>query len=379
MPLSTSLNCVKVIVMTVKLVNQLKSSEWENMDDFGYPFLSHKFFQALERSGSVGEGTGWNPLYLGQDDKSLMFTYIKEHSYGEYIFDWDWANFYHQYNIAYYPKLTSMIPFTSATTHHFLGESSQTLMKAYEDYYLQSDVSSSHFLFLHEEELSFFKSFDYILRDSFQYHFSNNSYTSFDDFLSHLKSRKAKQIRKERVFTKEITFKKHTGESLSQELAREMYFFYRQTINNKNAIAYLTESFFIDIFENLKDNIYYVQALKNELPIAGSLFLYSDKRLYGRYWGAKEDIPNLHFELCLYQGIEICIKKELDVFEAGAQGEHKISRGFKPVKTYSAHKFKRPEFHNAIKKYIESERDQIEVLMDSLSERLPFKLLNSSN
>jgi predicted N-acyltransferase len=359
--------------MTAKLTNQLNDSGWDKMDPLGFPFLSFDFFKTLEESKSIGEGTGWNPIYISDAD-SLIYTFVKEHSYGEYIFDWDWANFYHEHNIQYYPKLTSMIPFTSVTTPHSLGKLSQSCMQRYEKFYEDNHFSSSHFLFLTESELDFYRSFNYIIRDSFQYHFTNKDYTCFDGFLSDLKNKKAKQIRKERIFDDNIKLNQFTGNSLSSEHAEQMYKFYLSTIENKNAISYLTKGFFIEIFSRLKDNIYYVQASKDEKPIAGALYFYGPDRLYGRYWGATENITNLHFELCFYQGIEICIKEGLPVFEAGAQGEHKISRGFRPVKTYSAHKFKHPEFSNAIEKYIEGERENIQAVMSQLTERLPFKI-----
>jgi predicted N-acyltransferase len=362
-----------VTFMSVRIVNELKDSGLDKIDGFGSPFLSYEFFNSLVESGSIGKGSGWNPFYINDPGVSTLFTFIKEHSYGEYIFDWDWANFYHKYNISYYPKLTSMIPFTSATTPHFLGERSKEVMDTYEKFYNANDFSSSHFLFLSKDEIEFFRSYNYIIRDSFQYHFSNDNYSSFEDFLSVLKSKKAKQIKKERNFTENISFNKYTGDEITTDHAAEMYEFYLSTIGNKNAIAYLTKDFFIKIFESLRKNIYFVQAKKGNISIAGALYFYSNDTLYGRYWGAIEDISNLHFELCYYQGIDICIEKGISVFEAGAQGEHKISRGFRPVKTYSAHKFKQPEFHQAIEKYIEDERVGVEAIMTQLSERLPFK------
>jgi predicted N-acyltransferase len=359
--------------MSVKLTANISQSGWDNIAKSSSPFLSYEFFQTLEESKSVGEGTGWSPVYITDPTKASLYTFVKNNSYGEYIFDRDWANFYYKYNMPYYPKLTSMIPFTSATTPHFLGEHSQLVMETYEKFYRENEISSSHFLFITETELDFFRSFDYIIRDSFQYHFKNEAYTSFDDFLSILKNRKAKQIRKERVLEKSITVTQFTGDELTAEHALEMYSFYLSTIDNKNAISYLTKDFFIKIFDRLKQNILYVQATMDEEPIAGSIYFYSDDCLYGRYWGAKKDITNLHFELCFYQGIEFCIKKGFSVFEAGAQGEHKIARGFRPVKTYSAHKFKHPDFHQAISNYIDDERRHIDVMMKKLSERLPFK------
>jgi predicted N-acyltransferase len=378
-PLFILVNYAMLSFMPVKIVNQLIDSERYEIGSTSSPFLSYDFFQTLEESKSIGKGTGWNPIYITDPGKSSLHTFIKEHSYGEYIFDWDWASFYQKYNVPYYPKLTSMIPFTSVTATHFLGESSKVVMESYEQFYDANDLSSSHFLFIPESDLEFFKSFNYIIRDSFQYHFKNNSYDCFDDFLSDLKSKKAKQIRKERVFSSEIKINKFTRDELTAEHAEQMYSFYQSTIDNKQAYAYLTKDFFIKIFNRLKNNIYYVHATRDDKPIAGSIYFYDSDRLYGRYWGATEHVPNLHFELCFYQGIEFCIEKKLSVFEAGAQGEHKISRGFRPVKTYSAHKFKHPQFSEAIEKYIRDEREQIETLISKLSDRLPFKDIALNN
>ncbi len=343
------------------------------MDLLGFPFLSYDFFLALEESQSIGWDSGWQPLYIVDPDKSLLYSFIKDHSYGEYIFDWDWAHAYKLNQIPYYPKLTSMIPFTSVTSPHFIGERSKKVMETYEEFYLENSFSSSHFLFLPKNELSFFKSFEYILRESFQYHFINEGYQSFEDFLSKLKNKKAKQIRKERNFSENIRFDQLTGDSLNDRHASEMYQYYLSTTTNKRAISYLNAGFFSKIFEKLKHQIFYVQATKNADVIAGALFFYSSDRLYGRYWGANEVVPNLHFELCYYQGIEFCIKRKLSVFEAGAQGEHKIARGFRPVKTYSAHKLKHPKFHEAINEYAINEKMHIDKLLPQLNDRLPFK------
>ena len=174
--------------MTISLKNQIRNTKWAKLKQDVPPFLTYSFFDSLEKSGSIGENSGWSPLYLENEENNLMYSFIKNHSYGEYIFDWDWAEFYHQQNTPYYPKLTSMVPFTSATVPHFTKGPSIKLMKEYENLYLDNDFPSSHFLFLREDELSFFKSFDYILRDSFQYHFFNQNYKSFDDFLARLKS-----------------------------------------------------------------------------------------------------------------------------------------------------------------------------------------------
>ncbi len=359
--------------MTINLNNQIENTKWGHLNQEDSPFLSYAFFNSLEKSGSIGARSGWNPVYIEGQGENLLYSFIKDHSYGEYIFDWDWANFYHHQNVPYYPKLTSMVPFTSATTPHFIGGPSSELMKEYEEFYLENDFSSSHFLFLTSDELSFFKSFDYILRESFQYHFVNDHYQSFEDFLAKFKNRKARQIKKERKFLDEIQINRYSGSKLKAEHGKEMFKFYLSTISKKQAIPYLNENFFERIFESLKDNICYVQAKRNDRSIAGALYFFCSERLYGRYWGAFEEIPYLHFELCCYQGIEFCIEKKLPVFEAGAQGEHKIARGFRPVKTFSAHKLKNLNFHMAINEYINKEKLHLEHLLPSLNERLPFK------
>ncbi|MBC7428011.1 MAG: N-acetyltransferase, partial [Bacteriovorax sp.] len=289
---------------------------------------------------------------------------------------------YQKYGIPYYPKLTSMIPFTPVTTQHFLLKKFNTqkaiaLLRKHDDYFMSEDFSSSHFLFLTEEEIPVFQSQDYMIRESMQYHFFNDSYKKFDDFLSTLKGKKAKTIRHER-FLPQLEIKRYTGDQLTEEHAKRMYQFYISTIVNKNSYDYLNKDFFTLIFKNLKENILYVEASIEGVSVAGSLFFYDHEKLYGRYWGSNSYVENLHFELCYYQGIDFCIEKELKVFEAGAQGEHKIARGFRPVRTHSAHKIKHPGFKTAIADFIETEKKQIAHSITQLAEHLPFKKTTSS-
>lgn len=237
---------------------------------------------------------------------------------------------------------------------------------------MKGDFSSSHFLFLSPEEIKVFQSQNYMIRESIQYHFFNLDYKNFEDFLVSLKNKKAKTIRNERFYP-QLSIKQYTGDELTEVHAKRMYQFYMSTIVNKNSHDYLNESFFKLIFKNLKNRILYIEASESDAPIAGSLFFYDHEKLYGRYWGSSSYVENLHFELCYYQGIDFCIKKNLKVFEAGAQGEHKITRGFKPVRTYSAHKIKHPGFRQAIFDFIEAEKKQVEYSIAKLSEYLPFK------
>lgn len=340
------------------------------------PFLSGEFFRALSESSCIGTSAGWVFKEFKQEENSL-YTFQKNHSYGEFIFDWGWAEAYHRHGLNYYPKLTSMIPFTPVTTRHFLmkefNESiADKLLTLHDQSYDNSNASGAHFLFLPQEEVSVFKSKNYLLRESLQYHFFNTGYQSFDDFLRELKSKRAKTIRQERAHPG-LSIRQYTGETVSDEHAARMYRYYISTIENKNSYDYLNEAFFKNVFRTLKENILFIEAYENDSPVAGSLFFFDQEKLYGRYWGAVKYIHNLHFELCYHQGIDFCIRKKLKVFEAGAQGEHKVMRGFRPVKIFSAHKLKHKVFHQAVGNFIEAEKKQIEEAIQVLLLNLPFK------
>lgn len=333
--------------------------------------IQSTFWNILEESGSINETRGMRRFDFQASGSSLT-SFSKTHSYGEYIFDWAWANAFKQQGLPYYPKLTSMVPFTPATAPHFHGEKS-----GWKDLLLQHDEllkghSSAHFLFTTPEEQIFLGEHGYHLRDSFQYHFFNEGYQSFDDFLNRLKSKKAKHIRLERDYPN-LKIERLTSDSLTEEHAHEMYDFYLMTLEEKKAIPYLTRDFFRLLLQRLPHNVLYVRAKSAEGLLAGALFFYDQEKIYGRYWGSRMFIPNLHFELCYYQGIEFCIERGLKVFEAGAQGEHKIARGFRPVLTTSAHKINHKEFSRAIGAYIEDERAQVAETIKELTKLLPFK------
>lgn len=340
------------------------------------PFLTGTFFNALTKSNSIGPEAGWEYQSLVHED-ALLYWFKKSHSYGEFIFDWGWAEAYQRYGLDYYPKFTSMIPFTPVTTSHFQMKDFSTekaiaLLHKYDDQYLQSECHSSHFLFLTIDEIPVFQNANYLIRESLQYHFFNENYETFEDYVSALKPKKAKNILKERKTGVRIC--SFTKETLSQEHAHRMYDYYISTIENKNSFDYLNRRFFEIIFASMKDNILFVEAYEGEIPVAGSLFFYDSEKLYGRYWGSTKYIQNLHFELCYYQGIEFCIEKKLRIFEAGAQGEQKLLRGFRPVRMYSAHKLKHPEFHRAVADFIEKEKWQTAIAIQKLEEVLPFKI-----
>jgi len=343
-------------------------------------FLNYRFLQGLEKSHSIGKETGWKPLYLAKLDsakKGILYFFEKRNSYGEYIFDWDWADAYHRHGIPYFPKFTSMIPFTPVITPHFVmkefdNDLAHDLLNEFEKFYQAANSTSAHFLFLAPEELPIFKAREYLIRESIQYHFYNDDYEDFETLLGTFKKKKAKQIIRERKSTHRLRIESFTGEDLTPQHALQMYRFYNSTIAIKGAIPYLNQDFFSHIFGHMKSSILYIQASETDKPIAGALYFYDSKRLYGRYWGTIADYPNLHFELCYYRGIEFCIKKKLSVFEAGAQGEHKISRGFKPIRTYSAHLLKNRDFQNAIEDFISNERELVSKTIEHLKGMLPF-------
>ncbi len=351
---------------------------WNKLLPDHNPFLKREFFLALEESGSIGKEAGWIPLFfLSDDQKSLIYGFIKSHSYGEYIFDWEWARAYQQNGLQYYPKISSMLPFTPVNTTPFImsifdPEAAKSLLNEFELIYESNNLSSVHFLFIKPDLKEFFKEQGYFIRESMQYHFFNQDFMSFDDYLNTLKTKKAKNVRLERSHS-ELIIQKITGKNLNSIHAKQLYEFYLSTIDHKQGIDYLKEEFFIKIFETMKDNVLYVEARKDNRPVAGSLFFYDQIKLYGRYWGSNLMIENLHFELCYYQGIDFCIERGLKVFEAGAQGEHKIARGFRPTRIYSAHKIKNANFSQAIGRYIEEEKTILAADIEQLSSQLPFR------
>jgi uncharacterized protein len=356
----------------------ISRSLWDKAAATLSPFIQYDFLHALEISNSIGPRSGWLPLYfIDEAENAIFYSFIKTHSYGEYIFDWQWANAYQVNGLEYYPKLTSMIPFTPITTTHFIMPNfipalASNLLSSYHEFYKNHSFSSSHFLFINKSEISLFAQEGYLIRESVQYHFINESFQDFEAYLQTMKGRKAKQIRKERLFPG-LKITQFTGNELKLEHALRMYQFYLSTIDHKSAIDYLKQEFFVLIFETMKANILYIEATLGEKAVAGSLFFYDSDKLYGRYWGSHVDIENLHFELCYYQGIDFCLQRKLSLFEAGAQGEHKISRGFRPTRTYSAHQLKNKQFHAVVSDYIFNEKHTLSEAIEKLSLLLPYK------
>jgi len=370
-------------------IEHADEAAWRALEPPAFPFFDIEFLHALERSDSVGGASGWEPVYLLCKDGGYLLgalpLYLKTDSYGEYVFDWEWARAYREHGLPYYPKLVAAVPFTPATgpkllVRHDAGEAeraavTRALLDAARELAGELRVSSSHALFLPERELADFTKHGFAVRHSLQFHWHNRGYGSFSDYLEALTSKRRRQIKRERRQLEGLAVERLTGEALEEEHAALMYRFYLGTYDRKWGFPYLTGSFFSEVFSTMRDRILFVLA-RDELtrrPVAGALFFFKGRSLYGRYWGAAEERRNLHFELCYYQGIEFAIERRLDLFEAGAQGEHKLSRGFLPTLTYSAHEIRHPEFRRAIEQYIAQEKELLAGTLAEYASHDPYR------
>jgi len=305
-----------------------------------------------------------------------MPLYLKSHSYGEYVFDWAWADAYHQHGISYYPKLLSAIPFSPVAGPRLLARDAptQTLLirTALE---LAGEVSSLHLLFPTEDEARALEAAGMMLRRSVQFHWENRGYASFDEFLSDLASAKRKKIRQERRRVQEtgVRLQRLTGAEIREEHWTFFKRCYDTTYRTHGSTPYLNLDFFRRLGDTLPEHLLMIVAELDGKAIASALNIYSETRLYGRYWGAIEHVPLLHFEVCYYQALEFCIERGIAIFEGGAQGEHKLARGFMPARTWSAHWLRHPEFSNAVERFLARESAGIERYVDELDERNPFR------
>lgn len=366
-------------------IEDIGKERWDTLAPRDFPFASYAYLSALEESGAVGENAGWKPLYLAIEDEGqlvgLSYLYEKTNSYGEYIFDWSWAQAHQRHGVPYYPKLTSAVPFTPATGPKLLvapgpqsASIARLLIHAALNYARQNGMSSLHFLFLTPGEAPLFEAEGLTLRHSFQYHWRNRGYRTFADFLAALRPKKARQIRREReqLAGSGISVRMLTGETLLPGHADVFHRFYLATIDKMGAIPYLNSSFFRTVFRTMRDNVMLLLADDDEGPVAGSLFFRQGANLYGRYWGAVKDVRNLHFELCYYRAIEWAIEAGIELFEAGAQGEHKVARGFLPTLTFSAHALAHPAFRDAIARFVDQEKQDIARLFAEMAESSPY-------
>ncbi len=366
-------------------ISHIKPEQWNALIHDNNPFLRHEFLSALETHGCVGEEFGWLPRHVAvyQDNElvAAMPLYEKYNSYGEFVFDNALVQAWQQHGLRYFPKLVSAIPYTPASGQRMLvkpGREQQyypVLLHALKDIARQLGASGAHVLFPQPEELNFLQQQGAMLRHDCQFHWHNQGYADFNDFLARLSSRKRKNIIKERkqVVQAGITIKYLDGYQASSDDWQSMTNFYNQTFEEKWGIATLNYGFFKEVAEKLPGQVLLVLAQQNNQTIAGALMYRSNRRLYGRFWGSTKNVKGLHFEACYYQGIEYCIREGIQVFEPGAQGEHKVARGFIPEMTRSAHFMMQDHFNEAIKNFVAHEKANVIHYIHTMQDKIPYR------
>ena len=375
-------------------MSDIARDEWNALLGPDYPFLRHEFLRLAEETGCVTPEFGWTPRHLtiADDDaggklRAAMPLYEKSHSWGEFVFDWAWANAYHQAGIDYYPKLVSAVPFTPAPSSRLLlrdrndTEAARGLVQAGIALATETDCSSMHCLFTTSDDIPHFKEAGLLVRKDCQFHWRNNDYRDFDDFLSTFTSAKRKKARRDRRKVEEggIKFRRLKGPELDRETWSTVYQLIRRTFMLRGSEPYFNETFFRALSSEIPDGVMVVLAEKDNSPVAAAVFFESETALYGRYWGSDGHYDALHFETCYYQGIDYCIETGKQVFEPGTQGEHKISRGFSPVSTWSAHWLAHPEFSDAIERYLSEEQKHVDRYIDAVDSHTPFKAADKNS
>ena len=380
---------------TARVVNEFSALDeraWSLLDHQDNPFLSYAFLNALETAACVQPETGWQPHHLCLFEEEQLVacapSYLKSHSHGEFVFDWSWADAYHRHGRAYYPKLLTAVPYSPVPGPRLLVQrghkESEALQAELIDLALTEcdslQLSSWHCNFTPELTLNIDQSKILLPRNDWQFHWFNQGFSSFADFLSCLRSKKRKNIRRDRRMVEQagIRFERKSGDQLSPVDLDFIMDCYQATFLDHGNHPALNRSFFEQLAVQLKQGLLTVMALQGNEPLAMSLYLVGGGRLYGRYWGCMKQFPGLHFETAYHQGIEFCIDRGLDVFEPGAQGEHKISRGFTPVRTYSYHHVRDEAFRTAIARYLEQEQGWMEDYRHQLAARTPFRMDDGS-
>jgi len=365
-------------------IDKISASHWQNLNNSPCPFLRYDFFNALEKSSSVSFKQGWQAHHLvarsNNEITAVMPMYLKSHSWGEYVFDWGWADAFKRYDINYYPKLVATIPFTPVSSDKLLSSQLQVneLFETLIEHCQQENINSWHILYCNELNIALPE--DVYQRNTVQFHWFNRDYKTFDDFLSTFTSRKRKNTRKERIsiVQQNIKIRQLKNKEITQQDLEFFYLTYQLTYLKRGHQPHLNYDFFKQILSNMTNNILLIIASNEQEDIACALFFYDDSQLYGRYWGCTKQVNNLHFELCYYQGIEFCIQNKLKTFNPGTQGEHKIQRGFEPVLTHSYHWIKHPAFKVAIKNFCLQEQKHMLMYQQQCRQILPFKALPSN-
>lgn len=394
----------KIIIKTVESVADIGRKKWDSLAnpnssdelDFPYnPFLRFDYFNALEQSNSANRGTGWMGQHLVLEDETngnvlgILPCYLKNHSQGEYIFDHGWADAFERAGGDYYPKLQCTVPFTPASGRRILvgngddaNERRLIMAGGLQQVCTQLGVSSAHITFTEESEYEALGEAGFLQRTDQQFHWQNNEYSSFDGFLADLSSRKRKNIKKERASAlrdNDITIEWLTGSDITEEIWDQFYQFYIDTGARKWGQPYLTRQFYSMIGETMADDILLILAKREGRYVAGAINFIGSHTLYGRHWGCVEDHPLLHFEICYYQAIDFAIAKGLARVEAGAQGVHKLSRGYMPQFTYSAHFITHPGFRDAVENYLQQERQSVAHESKIIAQHGPFKTQDNDN
>ena len=377
----------------VPSITDIGKQQWNQLNSNNYPFTRYEFLAALESTGCVGGNSGWQAehMMIYRDDRlvAALPSYLKSHSYGEYVFDWSWAQAYSQAGREYYPKLISAIPFTPVPGPRLIHSKEESLpslmVTVFES--VQSRVqlqgySGWHLLFPQTDLIESCSQLPLLRREDIQFHWSNHDYPEFESFLTALRSTKRKQLRRERriVADQGVVMRRYTSAEISGDVLESFYLCYRQTyLRRSGHSGYLNRAFFESIVNTMADQMMVVLATKDDQAIAASLFFFDSENLYGRYWGCIRDIDCLHFEACYYQGIEFAIEKKLLKFNPGTQGEHKLVRGFEPTKTFSLHWVKDERFQNALEEFMQRESEHKDEYQTAAKQCLPFRRDQSTN
>lgn len=366
-------------------ISELDRPAWNALDPTRYPFLRHEFLLALERAHCVGVGSGWQPAIVTlQDERGIAAAapaYVKSHSYGEFVFDFSWAQAYSRFGLPYYPKLVVGIPFTPTNGPRLLlrpGEPAATrtaLLEALQTSARAAGWSSIHALFPAAADYAEFVAAGWLARRDVQFHWHNRGYRSFDDFLATFTAEKRKKAKRERrrVAEQHVTFQTLLGPDIPRELLDAAYLLHRQTFLRHGHEPYLSREFFRTIARELGEQFMLKVAWHERVPVAVAVFFWHQQALFGRYWGAADEFHSLHFEACYHQGIEFCIERGIARFEPGTQGEHKVSRGFEPAVTHSAHWIADERFRHAIADYVQREGTQVDAYAEAVRAHVPYR------